>query len=182
MQSYDKIIQDAELKLRDAEKMLHRDERTFNEFLKKYMKDNKERENRDQVTKNQLLSHKRDFEGRIRDTKLKISSVEQSIFQLEDTVNDQNRLKALLAPNFEEPRPQAVKKGDKTLISCKKNKNFSEDGTGAIKPIDILNFVLKFVGLEEKNFNLMQEIQKREELLIEMRRSRVDCSARATRL
>ena len=179
IQSLENTAREAENKLKTAERLLQRDEKTFDDFLRKYMESSKERDKEDQVTRNEFLIYRRELDGKIRNIKLKISSIEQSIFQLEDTVNDQNQLKALLARKVDVSSSHGVKETNRMANTDQrekdKNKKHLEDKEVAIvNPIDILDFVLKFVGFEDQNFHLMQEIQKKEMKIAELQRRLID--------
>ncbi|XP_063685521.1 cilia- and flagella-associated protein 100-like [Bolinopsis microptera] len=177
IQSLENTARNAEKKLKTAEKMLQRDEKTFDEFLRDYMEDYKWREKEDQVARKEILDYRRELEGKVRNMKLKISSIEQSIFQLEDTLSDQNKLKALLTRKVGISKAQHAKEGNKMANSQQYKNTKDEDTkkeTTTINPIDILDFVLEFVGFEDKNFHIMQEIQKKEMKLTQLQRRLVE--------
>ena len=177
IQSLENTAHNAEKKLKTAERMLQKDEKTFDEFLRDYMEDYKQREKEDQVAREKIVNYRRELEGKIRNMKLKISSIEQSIFQLEDTLGDQNKLKALLTRKVGVSKAQHANEGNKMANNIQYTNTKDEDTkkeTTAINPIDILDFVLEFVGFEDKNFHIMQEIQKKEMKLTQLQRRLVE--------
>ena len=67
--------------------------------MREYLIGNKEKEKEEQETRDSFLMNRKGLERDIRSLRLKISSIEQSIFQLEDMINDQTQIKILLSRN-----------------------------------------------------------------------------------
>ena len=103
IESLEKTAHAAESKLVRAEKLLKEDEKKFDVFLREYLIGNKEKEKQEQEEKDNFYMDRKGLEREIRNLRLKISSIEQSIFQLEDMINDQAKIKALLSRNKNSP-------------------------------------------------------------------------------
>ena len=104
IESLEKTAHEAESKLVRAEKLLKEDEKKFDVFLRDYLIGNKEKEKQEQEEKENFLMDRKGLEREIRNLRLKISSIEQSIFHLEDMINDQTKIKTLLSRNKNSPR------------------------------------------------------------------------------
>lgn len=183
----EKTAQEAENQLRMAELLLQRDGKKFDAFLKKYMKGNKERDDEEKAARKEFQNLRRELDGKIRDMKLRISSMEQNIFQLEDKLKDQNQIKMLLARNSNrkiqhgamKSKPQDESNPSNSGVS--RDHKTSEDQKSAGKkkcekkveetiPNDVLDFAVDIMGFEDRNFNLMKEIQDKEIRLRELQR------------
>ena len=99
IESLEKTAHEAESRLMRAEKLLKDDEKKFDVFLREYLIGNKEKEKQEQEARDSFLMDRKGLEREIRSLRLKISSIEQSIFQLEDMINDQTQIKTLLSRN-----------------------------------------------------------------------------------
>ena len=167
IESLEKTAHETESRLKRAEKLLQEDEKTFDEFLRKYMLGTKEKEKKEKIARDEILTSRKELESRIRSLRLKISSIEQSIFHLEDMINDQIQIKTLLSRNT--PKFWGVEEDMKLELTLNGDVEVAESSAVQEKS-DVTDFASDFLGFEDKNFYLMQQIQEKEIKLAELQR------------